>query len=141
LVTIGTEVRTFEEVKKALSEISEGKDDDRLPAPWHETERKVAEHLRKTQTSNASSPMKCPVRSQRTSDTLEDMVSFSHDAVYLQKLYDRRTWNMYKLISESRHEGTHQASSDNLNSLSHFTSLSLQDGEIAVSTEMIFDME
>ena len=56
-----------------------------LPPPkWEE---------RDTRRGSSSLPVRCPPRSS---------AQHEGDAEYLSRLYDLRTWNMYKLITESR---------------------------------------
>jgi hypothetical protein len=135
LITIGTDKRTVEEVKEAIDIIrAEQKDDESLPAPWHETQMKVAQYFKKNDIKTRA--LECPIRPQ-FKDAL-DPISYSQDAVYLEKLYNLRTWNMYKLISEAREDGTYEPSPSSLDTSSHH---GINDDVDASTDDMMFDME
>ena len=70
-----------------------------LPPPDYEMEKPRDERR-----GSSSLPVRCPSsRRQRTTGDGGGMSSISDDdSEYLSKLYDLRTWNMYRLITESR---------------------------------------
>eukprot|EP00541_Cyclophora_tenuis_P019291 CAMPEP_0116551318 /NCGR_PEP_ID=MMETSP0397-20121206/5896_1 /TAXON_ID=216820 /ORGANISM="Cyclophora tenuis, Strain ECT3854" /LENGTH=132 /DNA_ID=CAMNT_0004076207 /DNA_START=229 /DNA_END=627 /DNA_ORIENTATION=+ len=80
-------------------------DAESLPRPSHEKELKVAEYLR--QNATTSSPMQCPPRRAGASDP-NSIAHSAGEAEYLSRLYNLRTWNMYKLIKETRENDTSQ---------------------------------
>lgn len=108
LVTIGTDIRTVDEVQQAIKELNaEEKSDESLPAPWHETEMKIAAYLRKK--DKLSNPMELPTKGQKPMKC-HIPVSNSQDTSYLERLYALRTWNMYNLISDARSDSAYQPS-------------------------------
>ena len=64
-----------------------------LPPPIHE--------VKKRQRGSSSLPVRCPSQRRPTDGTLSSL-SEDGDSEYLSKLYDLRTWNMYRLITEAR---------------------------------------
>lgn len=64
---------------------------ERLPPPAHEKRRDERR-------GSSSLPVRCP----RKSSASNGMSSISDDSEYLAKLYDLRTWNMYRLITDTR---------------------------------------
>lgn len=108
LVTIGTDIRTVDEVQRAIKQLeAEEKSDESLPAPWHETEMKIAAFLRKQ--DKLSNPMELPAKGQQPMKC-HIPVSQSQDTSYLERLYALRTWNMYNLISDARSDSAYQPS-------------------------------
>jgi hypothetical protein len=101
LVTIGSSRVSIAEVKEAIDYIAAENDGDSLPAPWHETQMQIAQYL--SYANSKTTPLECPPRSQGVT-TSGDEISCSHDDAYLERLYNLRTWNMYKLISEARED-------------------------------------
>ncbi len=67
-----------------------------LPPPIHEVKKRLR--------GSSSLPVRCPSRRRPPPSTNDTLSSFSEDddAEYLSKIYDLRTWNMYKLITEAR---------------------------------------
>lgn len=108
LITVGNSMRTVEEVKEAIGVITaKTKNDESLPAPWHETEMKISQYLAKNE-RNKTVPLECPQRSP--SVYASEPISFSNDTEYLERLYNIRTWNMHKLISDARQDYMHSPS-------------------------------
>lgn len=67
-----------------------------LPPPMHELKRE------ERRGGSSSLPVRCPSRNTRGDhDTTLSSIT-EDDSEYLSRLYDLRTWNMYKLITESR---------------------------------------
>lgn len=64
-----------------------------LPPPVDETKKR---QLR----GSSSLPVRCPSSSRRRAS--DSSFSEDGDSEYLSKLYDLRTWNMYRLITEAR---------------------------------------
>lgn len=90
--------RDYREISRLVEHDAES-----LPRPTHERQRKVEEFLR--QQSATSSPVQCPPQTGNRHDT--ELPAASHslgETEYLSRLYDIRTWNMYKLIKETRDE-------------------------------------
>jgi hypothetical protein len=67
-----------------------------LPPPAHE--------VKKSLRGSSSLPVRCPSRSSRPTDDTLSSFSEDGDSEYLSKLYDLRTWNMYRLITEARRQ-------------------------------------
>lgn len=68
-----------------------------LPPPVYEVKRNKRER------GSSSLPVRCPSRSRPTDGALKPSLSEDDgDSEYLSKLYDLRTWNMYRLITETR---------------------------------------
>jgi hypothetical protein len=111
LITIGNSIRTLEEVKEAFDVISSNRNDESLPAPWRETERKISQYL--SQNDGKTTPIECPPRFQERSDF--GPVAVTHDVDYLERLYNIRTWNMHKLISDAREREDHSSNSMSYN--------------------------
>jgi hypothetical protein len=139
-ITIGQEERSIQEVKAAMRELNQQKDDnDCLPAPWYETEMKVAQYLR-SKGDIKTTPLECPKdRRAPVDDPLEVPISVSQDHAYLERLYDLRTWNMYKLISEARQDGSYQPSGQSTNDQG--TNDAHAADSNGSSHDMMFDME
>lgn len=68
-----------------------------LPPPVHELSRRRAD----TTSSSASLPVRVQTRTTRTGG-MSCITEDDYDSEYLNKVYDLRTWSMYKLITESR---------------------------------------
>ena len=100
LMTIGSSKVSIEEIKEAIDVIAAENDGDSLPAPWHETQMKIAQYL--SYANSKTKPLECPPRSQGGNTSEE--IACSHDDAYLERLYNLRTWNMYKLISDARED-------------------------------------
>ena len=134
LITIGNSIRTVEEVKEAYDAVMAGsKNDESLPAPWHETQMKISQYLTRKEVK-VTAPLACP--KQRSSQT-NDSIAISNDIEYLEQLYNIRTWNMHKMISSARQHDAHPPltipNRYDINSVDHHVDLE--------SASMIFDME
>lgn len=132
-VAIGSDLRTIDEVNDAIQKIT---DEESLPAPWYEIERKVVDYLRKS--DQISTPLDFQ---SKLNVAVEEKghIATSCDTAYLEKLYKHRTWNMYKLICEARQENypnLYFAKCPKSDCRSN--SLNASD---TLSHEMIFDME
>ena len=135
LITVGNSMRTVEEVKEAIGVITaKRKNDESLPAPWHETEMKISQYLAKNETKTV--PLECPQRSP--SVYASEPISFSNDTEYLERLYNIRTWNMHKLISDARQDYMHSPS---IAPYCYNYQQDFNHGVAQESNDMIFDME
>lgn len=108
-------------------------DDESLPRPFHEKELKVAEYIRRKATT--SSPMQCPP--QGTTDPTH-IAHSAGEAEYLSRLYNLRTWNMYRLIKETRHNDS-LVSQQLPRTLNHPTPQLKT--ETPSESDMVFDMD
>jgi len=82
-------------------------DGEALPRPKLETERIFADYARSR--SGTSTPVKLPSRSsQQQNQTVAVAHSSEEEEKYLSRLYNIRTWNMYKLINEARSQQDHE---------------------------------
>mmetsp|Transcript_31570 Transcript_31570/g.44811 ORF Transcript_31570/g.44811 Transcript_31570/m.44811 type:complete len:306 (+) Transcript_31570:38-955(+) len=78
-----------------------------LPAPVHEMDAKIYQYAHKTfETNNTSRPVAMRASSQHSYNNppVDDAPHSAEDAAYLSRLYDLRTWNMYKRITEARQD-------------------------------------
>jgi hypothetical protein len=135
-ITIGKSIRKVEEVIEAFDVISANRNDESLPAPWHETERKISLYL--SQNDGKATPIECPPRFQERSDF--GPVAVTHDVDYMERLYKIRTWNMHKLISDARDREDHSSNSTTYNytySYHHDASDYTTEG----NDDMIFEMD
>lgn len=80
-------------------------DADALPRPRVETERKIADYIRSQ--SATTTPMELPVNQTRLHDPLTSVAHSAGEEEHLARLYDLRTWNMYKRINDARANQDH----------------------------------
>lgn len=135
LITIGSSRVSIAEVKEAIDKIAAQNDGDSLPAPWDETQMKIAQYL--SHANSKTTPLECPPRTQGVSTSADEIVC-SHDDAYLERLYNLRTWNMYKLISEAREDDGYAP----LLVYPNFSSPEVHRDDLAgESHDMIFDLD
>lgn len=116
-------------------------DADALPRPRVETERKIADYIRSQ--SVTTTPMELPANLARPYDPPTSVAHSADEEEHLARLYDLRTWNMYKLINDARANQDHPSyeNQDNLDSSDESRQSQAAMMRRSSSHSMMFDLD
>lgn len=121
------------------------RDDGSLPPPVHEAEMKINQYIRDFHSSEKrnSSPVALRRHHLQHDEQHQQQARSAEDAAYLARLYDLRTWNMYKLIKEARQDDDkyHQYYNQQQQPTHLPSSYPEQEGEGSSSCDMIFELD